>query len=566
MKKLLTGLFLLPMMALAYEYKTEMVDGIEWTYRIANGCAIIENEHRVQVAEDECAGSSYVAAIPQDTVGAITVPSILDGCPVTHIGACAFSECSKLTSIMIPRSVINISSCAITYCSGLKSITIPSSVAEIQNDGFGSIFEGCDALVEILVEADNTAYSSNAGALYNKEGTDLLCFPGGIAGEVTIPVGVSNIGRCAFSGCSKLTSVLIPQGVTIIGGSAFSGCSGLTAVSIPESVTRIEGSAFSSSGLTTLEIPNGVTYIGQEAFIHCGELQSVTIGSSVREIDIYAFSSCTKLTSVTISASVKEIGHGAFMGCENLSMISVNSGNSVYRSLDGVLYDKAGTKLLVCPEGKTGAVQIPSSVTCIGTDTGWSGVDDTADLGAFERCAKLSSISIPASLTFIAGAAFSGCDNLKSIVVDADNPWYCDRDGVLYSKDMATLLCCPGGVEELLILDDVIDVLRADDWESCFALDGIGLKTIKVSESNQVYCAKDGILYSKDKTEMICCPWGRTGSVTIPYGVTKIGFMAFGNCSATSLTIPPTVTSIDRGNNLVLSQSWGWNPCLKLAA
>ncbi len=69
----------------------------------------------------------------------------------------------------------------------------------------------------------------------------------GPGGDVTIPEGVTKIGRCAFSGCTGLTSVTIPESVTEIGISAFSVCTGLTSVTIPEGVTKIFRSVFQES-------------------------------------------------------------------------------------------------------------------------------------------------------------------------------------------------------------------------------------------------------------------------------------------------------------------------------
>ena len=141
----------------------------------------------------------------------------------------------------------------------------------------------------------------------------------GPGGDVTIPAGVTEIGGCAFWGCTGLTSVTIPAGVTEIGSSAFSGCTGLTSVTIPAGVTEIGSSAFfGCTGLTSVTIPEGVTEIGFKAFSGCSNLTSVTIPEGVTEIGSRAFSGCTGLTSVTIPESVKIIGEYAFFDCKKL--------------------------------------------------------------------------------------------------------------------------------------------------------------------------------------------------------------------------------------------------------
>ncbi len=89
----------------------------------------------------------------------------------------------------------------------------------------------------------------------------------GPSGEVTIPEGVKEIGREAFSGCTGLTSVTIPEGVTKIGESAFEDCTGLTSVTIPKGVKEIGWNAFEGcTGLTSVTIPKGVKTIDKSIF------------------------------------------------------------------------------------------------------------------------------------------------------------------------------------------------------------------------------------------------------------------------------------------------------------
>ena len=119
--------------------------------------------------------------------------------------------------------------------------------------------------------------------------------------DVSIPDGVTSIGRAAFSNCRGLRRVTIPSSVTSIGNCAFWGCNGLTSVTIPDSVTSIGDWAFQDcSGLTSVTIPDSVTSIGEMAFSYCSGLTSVTIPDSVTSIGERAFSYCDNLKSVTI--------------------------------------------------------------------------------------------------------------------------------------------------------------------------------------------------------------------------------------------------------------------------
>jgi len=151
--------------------------------------------------------------------GAMAIPSIYEGKPVTSIGDWAFYGCTKLTRVTIPDSVTGIGYAAFSKCGSLKSIDVG---------------EG------------NTEYSSEDGVLFDKNKTVLIHFPAGKGGHYTIPDGVTSIGDHAFIKCSSLTSVTIPDSVTSIGAVAFRDCFGLKSVRIPDSITNIKSAAFSS--------------------------------------------------------------------------------------------------------------------------------------------------------------------------------------------------------------------------------------------------------------------------------------------------------------------------------
>jgi hypothetical protein len=119
--------------------------------------------------------------------GATSIPSMINGLPVTEIGYQAFYQCSGVTSVTIPSSVTSIDGSAFFYCTGLSTITVDEA---------------------------NLAYSSVAGVLFNKSQTTLVLCPGGKAGSYTVPNSVTNIAGGAFYYCGGLTSVTLPNSVT----------------------------------------------------------------------------------------------------------------------------------------------------------------------------------------------------------------------------------------------------------------------------------------------------------------------------------------------------------------
>ncbi len=140
---------------------------------------------------------------------------------VTSIGERAFMNCAKLREINIPNSVATIGDLAFLDCKSLANIIIPDDT-KIEGD---LAFSGCEKL------ADANGFVIVQGVLYNYYGTDTV---------VTIPDGVTHIGRFAFTDCFELESVMIPDSVTSIGYYAFRRCLSLTRVTIPGSVTHIE--------------------------------------------------------------------------------------------------------------------------------------------------------------------------------------------------------------------------------------------------------------------------------------------------------------------------------------
>ena len=233
----------------------------------------------------------------------VVIPSAHNGKPVTSIGKYAFSDCSGIKSITIPKSVTSIGEYAFNSCSGLTSVTISDGVKSIGD----STFKGCSSLTNI-----------------------------------TIPDGVKSIGVSAFRDCSGLTSITIPDDITSIGASAFRDCSGLTSITIPDSVTSIGDSTFKGcSGLTSITISNGVTSIGNYAFSGCNGLKSITIPDGVKSICASAFRDCSGLTSVTIGSGVKSIGVGAFENCYDLTIITIpdsvaSIGDSAFNGCSGL--------------------------------------------------------------------------------------------------------------------------------------------------------------------------------------------------------------------------------------
>ena len=203
---------------------------------------------------------------------------------VTEIGYAAFQDCKSLSNITIPNGVIKIGNHAFDGCEKLSNIIIPSNVSEIGE----STFNNCNGLENIEVDVKNSVYDSrdNCNAII-KTASNVL-----VAGckNTKIPASITEIGDCAFYGCTSLNSIVIPSNVRGIGTLAFNDCTSLNSIVIPSGVTEIGyGVFYGCSNLNSVIIPNSVTKIGSFAFDRCYSLNSIAIPSSVTEIEGSAF-------------------------------------------------------------------------------------------------------------------------------------------------------------------------------------------------------------------------------------------------------------------------------------
>lgn len=307
-------------------------------------------------------------AFAKSGLTSITIPN-----GVTKISDEAFSGCTDLTNVSISQTVTTIGKYVFQNCNSLTNITIPPSVNSLDNVAFC----GCNNLTSIIVDPENTKYDSrNECNAVIETATNKLIIG---CKNTVIPNSVIEIDH-AFYGCSGLTNISIPEGVTKIGKDAFYRCSNLSSIYIPTSVTTIGYSAFSG----------------------CTKLATVTISEGVNMIDYEAFTGCTNLTEITIPSSIKYISLRAFSGCSSLVNIEVNSGNTKFDSRDGcnAIIETTTNKLIV---GCKNTV-IPNSVTEIGTES-------------FLGCSGLTTITIPEGVKKINSTAFKGCTNLTTVVI-----------------------------------------------------------------------------------------------------------------------------------------------------
>ena len=361
------------------------------------------------------------------------------------------------------------------------------------------------------------------------------------------------VGKKAFRGCKRLPSVYLPESAVIVRKKAFDGCKNLTIkcersapapflrrkwnsrcpvlygeekeflgsqkdnlndtsnympVKSPAAVKGDGVLEFEYHDVTNSYIVAGLGSYNKEELI----IPAIYNGKTVSAIKSNAFENCSSIKSVVIPASVALVGPSAFLGCSSLKTVTIESGEQ-----EQIVYKNA-----------------------------------------FRSCSTLSSVTIGSAVCEISADAFLACTSLEKFVVDENNKTYCSVNGILYSKDMATLICCPSYANPRIVVPNGVTTIG-----SCaFACSG-GLERVTLPET--VTAIEDGAFGVCKFLKLIQLPESLTSigekafqgcinmpRITIPKNVKYIGANAFFHCKSLDITC----------NLPEMPESWNenWNP------
>lgn len=475
----------------------------------------------------------------------------------------------------------------------IETVYIGKDVKEID----GKAFFTCRALKQILVDEDNEYYSDIDGVLYNKDKTEIICYPMNHVAYLREKHGYNdtiwadnenNLEFRARYEADILTYVL-PASVETIGELAFYDLP-LAALYMPEGLKRIETMAITrnwwmtdiysyksstagkeETGFSAISklsgiyksLPDGLEYIGSDAMSYNRVCNYLRIPSSVTYIGHHAFWDTVEKSGDGFSGYFKI----------NISMTeeefknNVDAGDQWLPQYDNGLFDKkvelifeakqVTDETLTLTEKDDGTFKIASYINRhkskeFTTDVNNSVITSIAR-HPFKWDTDIETFYIGKDVKELRGESFTNLRALKKFVVDKENESFTAVDGVLYTKDMKTLLCCPQAYEggKTFVVPSTVEVISRSafsdcDFEKIYLPEGLKriethafLKAESLKEINS-YKADKKITDSKANEKKL----GEVYS-SLPEGLEFIGVDAFNYASGlTYLYIPSSIKEI----------------------
>ena len=253
--------------------------------------------------------------------------------------------------------------------------------------------------------------------------------------------------------------------------------------------------------VVSIVLPATIEIIGSYAFYNCINLEIITIPESVIKVRNYAFANCIKIKFIEFKKNDVEIGEGIYYGCSSIEK-----------------------------------VELPENVESITDNT-------------FKGCLNIKTIMVPSTVINISINAFNDCHNLIEIIISSNNNYFVSINGILYSKDVTTLIKYPSGkkeisfnvpntvtliskyafnyciLKEIYIGFNVIDIYL-ESFSNCSYLENI-----YVDETNPKYGSYNGVLYDRKNDELIKYPSGKKDEkYELPANIKQIGNYAFYEC------------------------------------
>lgn len=307
---------------------------------------------------------------------------------VKNIGQGAFEGCIKLTTLDLGTSLETFGDRAFYECSNITKLTCPNSVISIGN----GTFYNCTSIT-----------------------------------EVTVGTGLREIGSSAFKGCVSFTAVILPNEFESMGESAFEGCTKLTVANIGTSLNAVPAKAFKDCpALSEMVVPASVKSIGDQAFYNDSGLATITMNEGLKTIGSEVFWNNSGIMRFQIPGTVVSIGSNSFYGCTRVTYLIFQDGteeltldNRDSKTSKSINSDVKYDYFFDCPIrfltlGRNLKYSYDDELITLNTETL---TFETRASAPFVNHKDLRSVTIGKNVTFLWHHLFNGCSNVSKIVM-----------------------------------------------------------------------------------------------------------------------------------------------------
>ena len=475
----------------------------------------------------------------------------------------------------------------------VQTIYIGKDVKEID----GKAFYTCRALRQIIVDDENEYFCDIDGVLYNKDKTEIICYPMNHSAYLrekhgyndtiwpdnpefyaaykadvltyVLPATVEKIGKLCFTE-GTIAALYMPEGLKTIETMAIFKCWNLADIYSYESSTAGDVTDFSAidklNGIYR-SLPDGLEYIGSDAMSYNRSSDFLRIPASVTYIGHHAFWD-----------TVYKDG-GSFQGNEKIYIAAseeefkkVETGDQWIPTYDSGLLNKKVELVYntekryddeyIFTEKKDGSAELTSFINVnkvtelkLDVSADSKAITSLADY-PFKWDTYIETVYIGKDVRELDGKEFFNLRALKAIEVDEANESFCDIDGVLYTKDKAVLLHCPAAYDKgdtYVVPSATAKIARSafcySDIQTIYFPEGLkeidDLAFLKADELQNIYSYKaDKEIVTTD--ESIIAELGEIYK-SLPEGIERIGVDGFNYASSLSyLYIPSSIKTLDR--------------------
>lgn len=364
--------------------------------------------------------------------GTINIPEtiIYDGNKYTvrKVGSYAFNCQNELQSIYIPRTVtevephaaikaeklnrvnvadeselVNIGEEAFKWCTGLKRFTFDGTSLKM-NSIDKAAFRECTALERFTWMGNTTVKTIGHSAFYDCPALEKVLWNG--------KSELKTIQDYAFFKCISLNNFEMPNTTLSVGNSSFRYNASLTNIHLSNSLNYIDEYAYGECGFSQITLPESLANIQAGAFINNDFLQKIILPERLQGLGSAAFENNSKLESVTFHTAIETmtIGNNAFNQCPILNKVYITNMNSFAQTnfnnakanpanTSQHIYDANGKEII--------NVVLPKGTKYVNNN-------------AFNGCAFIESIEMPATMDHVNDDIFVGCSALKDVYCYAE--------------------------------------------------------------------------------------------------------------------------------------------------